>query len=103
MGASLVNCTNATPIPRPVGGITSTSASWLAANRGSALRIAWSILEPRARSICRRLASVGDRVTTTEGLITGIASKSFIASKPYLVKFVNGHTQHRAEVQERKR
>ena len=73
--------------------------------------MAWSILEPRARSICEQLASAGDRVKTTKGFITGVASKSFLASKPYLVKFADGHSQptgeylraHLAEVQENKR
>jgi hypothetical protein len=73
--------------------------------------MAWSILEPRARSICEQLASVGDRVKTTEDFITGIASKSFLSGKPYLVKFADGHTQptgewlraHLAEVRENKR
>lgn len=30
---------------------------------------------------------------TTEDFITGIASKSFLSGKPYLVKFADGHTQ----------
>ena len=48
---------------------------------------------------------------TTEDFITGIASKSFLSGKSYLVKFADGHSQpvgeclraHLAEVQERKR
>ena len=59
----------------------------------------------------RQLARLGDRVKTTEDFITGIASKSFLSGKPYLVKFADGHTQptgeclraHLAEVQENKR
>ena len=48
---------------------------------------------------------------TNEDFITGIASKSFLSGKPYLVKFADGHTQptgeclraRLAKVQERKR
>ena len=52
----------------------------------------------------------GDRVKTTEDFITGIASKSYLSGKPYLVKFADGHTQptgewlkaHLAEVRKKK-
>src|SRR4051794_29924012 len=40
-----------------------------------------------------KLAKAGDRVKTTEDFITGIASKSYISGKPYLVKFADGRTQ----------
>ena len=53
----------------------------------------------------------GDRVKTTNDFITGIASKSYLSGKPYLVKFADGHTQptgdwlraHLAEVRKNKR
>jgi hypothetical protein len=35
----------------------------------------------------------GDRVKTTGDFIAGIASKSYLSGKPYLVKFPDGHTQ----------
>jgi Family of unknown function (DUF5329) len=58
-----------------------------------------------------KLAKAGDRVKTTEDFVTGIASKSSLSGKPYLVKFADGHTQptgewlraHLAEVGENKR
>lgn len=73
--------------------------------------MAWSIPEPRAGSICATNSKAGDRVKTTEDFITGIASKSFLSGKPYLVKFADGHTQptgewlraHLAEVRRNKR
>ena len=40
-----------------------------------------------------KLGKAGDRVKTTEDFITGIASKSFLSGKPYLVKFADGRTQ----------
>jgi hypothetical protein len=40
-----------------------------------------------------KLAKAGDRVKTTDDFITGIASRSFLSGKPYLVKFADGHTQ----------
>jgi hypothetical protein len=40
-----------------------------------------------------KLARAGDRVKTTDDFITGIASKSYLSGKPYLVKFADGHTQ----------
>ena len=40
-----------------------------------------------------KLAAAGDRVKTTDDFITGIASKSYISGKPYLVKFPDGRTQ----------
>ena len=59
-----------------------------------------------AQHLRDKLAKAGDRVKT----ITGIASKSFLSGKPYLVKFADGHTQptgewlraHLAEVRENK-
>ena len=64
-----------------------------------------------AQHLRDKLAKAGDRVKTTEDFIAGIASKSFLSGKPYLVKFADGHTQptgewlraHLAEVQENKR
>ncbi len=64
-----------------------------------------------ARHLRDKLTKAGDRVKTTEGFITGIASKSFLSGKPYLVKFADGHTQptgewlraHLAELREKKR
>jgi hypothetical protein len=64
-----------------------------------------------AQHLRDKLAKAGDRVKTTEDFITGIASKSFLSGKPYLVKFADGHTQptgawlraHMAEVRENKR
>ena len=40
-----------------------------------------------------KLAKAGDRVKTTDDFITGIASKSYLSGKPYLVKFADGRTQ----------
>ena len=40
-----------------------------------------------------KLGKAGDRVKTTDDFITGIASKSYLSGKPYLVKFADGHTQ----------
>jgi hypothetical protein len=40
-----------------------------------------------------KLARAGDRVKTTDDFINGIASKSYLSGKPYLVKFADGHTQ----------
>ena len=63
-----------------------------------------------AQHLRDKLAKAGDRVKTTEDFITGIASKSFLSGKPYLVKFADGHTQptgewlraHLAEARENK-
>lgn len=44
-----------------------------------------------------KLAKAGDRVKTTEDFITGIASKSYISGKPYMVKFADGHTEPTGE------
>ncbi len=57
-----------------------------------------------------KLARAGDRVKTTDDFITGIASKSSLSGKPYVVKFADGRTQptgdwlheHLAEVRRRK-
>ena len=40
-----------------------------------------------------KLARAGDRVKTTDDFINGIASKSYLSGKPYLVKFADGRTQ----------
>ncbi|MGA7903320.1 MAG: DUF5329 family protein [Terrimicrobiaceae bacterium] len=70
------------------------------------------VFRSRGRADLRdKLAKAGDRVKTTEDFITGIASKSFLSGKPYLVKFADGHIQptgewlrvHLAEVRENKR
>lgn len=44
-----------------------------------------------------KLAKAGDRVKTTDDFITGVASKSYLSGKPYLVKFSDGHTQPTAD------
>ena len=44
-----------------------------------------------------KLGKAGDRVKTTEDFLTGIASKSYLSGKPYLVKFADGHTQPTAD------
>jgi hypothetical protein len=46
-----------------------------------------------AEHLRAKLAKAGDRVKTTDDFITGIASKSYLSGKPYLVKFADGHTQ----------
>jgi hypothetical protein len=64
-----------------------------------------------AQHLRYKLAKAGDRVKTADDFITGIASKSYITRKPYLVKFADGHTQptgdwlraHLAEVRKNKR
>ena len=63
-----------------------------------------------AQHLRDKRAKAGDRVKTTEDFITGIASKSFLSGKPYLVKCADGHTQptgewlrHLDEVRENKR
>ena len=64
-----------------------------------------------AQHLRDKLARVGNRVKTTEDFINGIASKSYLSGKPYLVKFADGHTQptgdwlraHLAEVRKNKR
>jgi len=40
-----------------------------------------------------KLTKAGNRVKTTDDFITGIASKSYLSGKPYLVKFADGRTQ----------
>ena len=45
----------------------------------------------------RKLAAAGDRVKTTDDFINGIASKSYLNGKPYLVKFADGHTRPTSE------
>ena len=64
-----------------------------------------------AQHLRDKLARAGDRVKTTDDFIAGIASKSYISGKPYLVKFADGHIQptgdwlraHLAEVRKNKR
>jgi hypothetical protein len=46
-----------------------------------------------AQHLRDKLANAGDRVKTTDDFITGIASKSYLFGKPYLVKFADGRTQ----------
>ena len=46
-----------------------------------------------AQHLRDKLAKAGDRVKTTDDFIAGIASRSYISGKPYLVKFTDGHTQ----------
>jgi len=50
-----------------------------------------------AQHLRDKLARAGDRVKTTDDFITGIASKSYLSGKPYLVKFPDGHTQPTGE------
>lgn len=58
-----------------------------------------------------KLARAGDRVKTADDFIAGIASKSYLSGKPYMVKFADGRTQptgewlkaHLAEVRRKKR
>src|SRR4051794_26548511 len=44
-----------------------------------------------------KLGQAGDRVKNTEDFITGVASKSYLSGKPYLVKFADGHTQRTSD------
>jgi len=44
-----------------------------------------------------KIARAGNRVKTTDDFINGIASKSYLSGKPYLVKFPDGHTQPTGE------
>jgi Family of unknown function (DUF5329) len=46
-----------------------------------------------AQHLRDKLAKAGDRVKTTDDFIAGIASRSYISGKPYVVKFADGHTQ----------
>jgi hypothetical protein len=50
-----------------------------------------------AQHLRDKLARAGDRVKTTDDFITGVASKSYLSGKPYLVKFPDGHTQPTGE------
>jgi hypothetical protein len=50
-----------------------------------------------AQHLRDKLARAGGRVKTTDDFITGIASKSYLSGKPYLVKFPDGHTQPTGE------
>ena len=64
-----------------------------------------------AQHLRDKLGRAGDRVKTTDDFITGIASKSYLSGKPYLVKFADGHTQptgdwlraHLADIRKKKR
>ncbi len=64
-----------------------------------------------ANHLRHKLSRAGDRVKTTDDFITGIASKSYLSGKPYLVKFADGKTQpagdwlraHLAQTQKNKR
>jgi hypothetical protein len=64
-----------------------------------------------AAHLRKKLAAAGDRVKTTDDFIDGIASKSYLNGKLYLVKFADGHTQptgewlkaHLAETRKNKR
>ena len=40
-----------------------------------------------------KLEKAGDRVKTVDDFIEGIASRSYLTGKPYLVKFPDGRTQ----------
>jgi hypothetical protein len=44
-----------------------------------------------------KLAAAGDRVKTTDDFIDGIASKSYLNGKLYMVKFADGRTQPTGE------
>ena len=50
-----------------------------------------------AQHLRDKLAKDGGHVKTTDDFITGIASKSYLSGKPYLVKFPDGHTQPTGE------
>jgi hypothetical protein len=50
-----------------------------------------------AEHLRSKLAKAGDRVKTTDDFITGVASKSYLSGKPYLVKFPDGKTQPTGE------
>ena len=50
-----------------------------------------------AQHLRDKLARAGDRIKTTEDFIFGIASKSSLSGRPYLVKFADGHTQPTGE------
>ena len=50
-----------------------------------------------AQHLRDKLAKAGGRVKTTDDFITGIASKSYLSGKPYLVKFPDAHTQPTGE------
>jgi len=44
-----------------------------------------------------KLGKAGDRVKTAEDFITGIASKSYLSGKLYMVKFPDGRTRPTGE------
>ena len=50
-----------------------------------------------ADNLRRERGAAGERVKTTDDFINGIASKSYLNGKPYLVKFADGHTQPTGE------
>ena len=64
-----------------------------------------------AAHLRKKLAAAGDRVKTTDDFINGIASKSYLNGKLYMVKFADGRTQptgdwlraHLAEMRKKKR
>ena len=43
-----------------------------------------------AQHLRDKLGMAGDRVKTTDDFITGIATKSYLSGKPYMVKFPDG-------------
>lgn len=50
-----------------------------------------------AAHLRKKLSAAGDRVKTTDDFIDGIASKSYLNGKLYLVKFADGRTQPTGE------
>jgi len=64
-----------------------------------------------AQHLREKLIKAGQRVKTTDDFIIGIASKSYLSGRAYLVKFPDGHTQptadwlraHLAEMRKNKR
>jgi Family of unknown function (DUF5329) len=50
-----------------------------------------------AAHLQKKLAAAGDRVKTTDDFIDGIASKSYLNGKLYMVKFADGRTQPTGE------
>lgn len=41
----------------------------------------------------QKLTKAGDRIKTTDDFIVGVASKSYLSGKPYLVRFPDGRTE----------
>ncbi len=50
-----------------------------------------------AAHLRKKLSAAGDRVKTTDDFINGIATKSYLNGKLYLVKFPDGRTQPTGE------